>query len=230
MSSFLIILEGSKIAGYVHDVSKVDTNGMLVVTEAKDLEGLSLQQLTDMFNAWTGQSVGKFKIAKGQAVEKVFGVLSGLDLSTLVQLDKEEEAKIDDASKKIEGAPEGVAESNDQSTMTAEGAPEGEAPKPDAPAVTAAPEPTITGPKVRKVRDSKLQRMKAAFLMKEEDGSFKQWTVKELMEKCGTTERITHVYISILRSPTDRFRIGIDKNKETGTFVHTGLSTDPALQ
>jgi hypothetical protein len=82
---------------------------------------------------------------------------------------------------------------------------------------------TLPEVKVRKVRDSKLQRMKASFLTKNEDGTFKEWSVKDLMEKCDTTERITHVYISTLRSPTDRFTMNIVKNKETNLFVYVPI-------
>lgn len=72
----------------------------------------------------------------------------------------------------------------------------------------------------RKVRDSKLQRMAAAFRQQDDaSGAYKQWTIKELMEKCGTTEKITHQYISILRAQNDRFRMNIVKDKEAKTFV-----------
>jgi hypothetical protein len=74
--------------------------------------------------------------------------------------------------------------------------------------------------KKRKVRNSKLQRMKAAFLSKNEDGSYKAWSVKALMETCDTTERITHVYISTLRSPTGRFVMDITKSKDDNLFTY----------
>lgn len=73
-------------------------------------------------------------------------------------------------------------------------------------------------PGERKVRDSKLQRMAAAFREVDGDGSHKLYTIKELMEKCGTTEKITHQYISILRAPSDRFVMNIVKDKEAKTF------------
>lgn len=76
-------------------------------------------------------------------------------------------------------------------------------------------------PGERKVRDSKLQRMAAAFREQDEAGQFKNWTIKELMEKCGTTEKITHQYISILRAKNDRFIMDITKNKEAKTFQYT---------
>jgi len=76
-------------------------------------------------------------------------------------------------------------------------------------------------PGERKVRDSKLQRMAAAFREQDEAGNFKHWTIKELMEKCGTTEKITHQYISILRAKNDRFIMDITKNKEAKTFQYT---------
>lgn len=79
--------------------------------------------------------------------------------------------------------------------------------------------------KVRKVRDSKLQRMAAAFREQDENGQYKVWTVKELMEKCAKgnevlTEKITNQYISVLRAQNDRFVMNIVKNKETGTFQY----------
>ena len=76
---------------------------------------------------------------------------------------------------------------------------------------------------VRKVRDSKLQRMAAAFRETDENGEHKVWTIKELMEKCGKagqplTEKIANQYVSILRAQNDRFVMNIVKNKETGTL------------
>jgi predicted transcriptional regulator len=41
------------------------------------------------------------------------------------------------------------------------------------------------------------------------------------MERCGTTEKITHQYISILRAKNDRFVMDITKNKEAKTFQYT---------
>jgi hypothetical protein len=77
----------------------------------------------------------------------------------------------------------------------------------------------VATPGVRKVRDSKLQRMAGAFRSQDDAGAFKQWSVKELMEKCGTTEKITHQYISILRAKNDRFVMDIVKDKALNTFV-----------
>lgn len=81
----------------------------------------------------------------------------------------------------------------------------------------------------RKVRDSKLQRMAAAF-REVQDGTaeHKLWTIKELMEKCGTTEKITHQYISILRAQNDRFVMNITKNKEAGTYQFQPKTTQAA--
>lgn len=189
MSTFVINTQNASIVGFVQnmEVASDKAGEHLCVNTAKDLEGLSLQQLTDLFNAYSGVApVGKFKVAKDKAAEKVFKLLSGLDTATLVQLDKE-------AEKVVEQQAEVIAQEEAKQAEVQDGA--------------AAP----NGPKVRKIRDSKLQRMKAAFLMKDDNGNFKQWTVKELMEKCGTSERITHVYISILRSPSDRFVMNIEK-------------------
>lgn len=188
MSAFIINAQTSSVVGFVQNIAVASEKAgqeHLVVNVAADLEGLSLQQLTDIYNNISGQpAVGKFKVAKDKAAVKVFNTLTAVDPATLVQLDAEAEKKVEDTAKII--AQEEVA------------------------AAAAAPV-DANGKKIRKVRDSKLQRMKAAFLTTEEDGSYKQWTVKELMEKCGTTERITHVYISILRSPSDRFVMNIEK-------------------
>lgn len=73
---------------------------------------------------------------------------------------------------------------------------------------------------VRKERDSKLQRMKRAFLEQDDDGKYKIWTIKELMEKCIVTEKIAHQYISILRAASDRFVMNIVKDKEAKTFQY----------
>jgi hypothetical protein len=78
-------------------------------------------------------------------------------------------------------------------------------------------------PKVRKVRDSKLQRMAAAFrelvTSGNEKGQPHAWSIQELMERCGTSELQTHVYISILRNPKDRFVMNIMKDTETKRFA-----------
>lgn len=84
---------------------------------------------------------------------------------------------------------------------------------------------TLVDAKGRKVRDSKLQRMAAAFRQQDENGAYRIWTIKELMEKCSKekdplSERIAHVYISILRAQNDRFVMNIVKNKDTGTFQY----------
>jgi hypothetical protein len=185
MSAFIINTNTNAVVGFVQNIAVASEKAgqeHLVVNEAKDLEGLSLQQMTDMYNALSGEApVGKFKVAKSAAATKVFALLSKLDTTTLTQLDAEAEKVVEEKAKEIQ--------------------------QQEVAAATIGPD----GKKVRKVRDSKLQRMKSAFLTTNEDGSYKQWTVKELMEKCGTSERITHVYISILRSPSDRFVLNIEK-------------------
>lgn len=75
----------------------------------------------------------------------------------------------------------------------------------------------VEPPKVRKVRDSKLQRMKLAFLTKDENGHYKLWSINALMDVCDTTEQITRVYISTLRSKKDRFAMNIVKHKVKST-------------
>lgn len=181
MSAFIINIANLAVVGFVQNpaIAAEKAGDNLVVNTAKDLEGLSLQQMTDMVNAWSGEEpIGKFKIAKDKAAARVFALLTSLDTGLLTQLDKEEEQKVETQAKIVAQADAAAA---------------------------------ADGKKPRKERDSKLQRMKHAFLTKNEDGSYKPWTVKELMEKCGTTERITKVYISILRSPTDRFVMSIEK-------------------
>lgn len=186
-ATFILNVAGLAVIGYVQNaaVAKEKAGEHLVVSEAKDLEGLNLQQLTDLFNTFEGgEPIGKFKISKDKAAAKVFAQMQAMDIATLTQLDTGEEAKIE---------------------------------------TQAAAQPA--GPKVRKERDSKLQRMKHAFLEKDDDGNYKQWTVPELMAKCGKqgdpmTERIATVYVSILRSPTDRFIMNIVKNKDTGAFTY----------
>lgn len=188
MSAYIVNTSTMSIVGYVASAAEVSAvENQIVIEKPEDMDGLSLQQLTDLYNTLSKMAKGdehkdvpKFKVAKSQAIEKINGLFEKIDVSQLVQLDKKEEEVVE--NKAAEVTQQEVAD--------------------------AAAEP---GKKVRKVRDSKLQRMKAAFLMKEENGEFKQWTVKELMEKCGTSERITHVYISILRSPSDRFVMNIEK-------------------
>ncbi len=68
----------------------------------------------------------------------------------------------------------------------------------------------------KKVRDSKLQRVAAAFREIDKNGAPKQFTIADLMKKCGVTKNIAHQYISILRSPSDRFVMKIEKTKVEG--------------
>jgi hypothetical protein len=206
MSAFIINLQASTVVGFVQNIAVAGEKGgeHLVINVSKDLEALSGQQLTDLYNALSPDAkITKFKISKDKAAEKVFSLITSLDMSTLVQLDKDEEKVVETKSEEIAAKEEVAA--------------------------------IVDGKKVRKIRDSKLQRMKAAFLSKDESDSFRPWTVKELMEKCGTTERITHVYISILRSPTDRFIMNIEKSganepDKTPTFVYKPKQTNVDAQ
>lgn len=79
----------------------------------------------------------------------------------------------------------------------------------------------VEAAKPRKVRDSKLQRMAKAFKLQEPDGTYKKWTIEELMKHSDTTKRIASVYISILRSTTDRFNMAITKCATNGTYQFT---------
>lgn len=214
MSSFIISVDEARVVGYVEnsEAASDKADGNLIVESASNLEGLSNAQLTNLYNGLTGENRGIFKAAKTDNAQKVFEALMAKDLADLVQLDKAEETKVDEQSQNLETQ---------------------ETPPPEAPPVVeqsqVAEQPPVANgdaPKVRKVRDSKLQRMKACFLEQDENGEYKTWTVKELMERCGKpndpmTERIAHVYISILRSPTDRFVMPISKDKEKGTFKYT---------
>lgn len=194
MSAFIVNTNLNNVVGFVQNpqvAAEKAAENTIVVTSAKDLEALSLQQLTDLYNAWVPskgdeekERITKFKIAKDKAAEKVFAVLATIDLSTLTQLDAQEEKIVEDQSKQV-ASQEAAAK------------------------------------KPRKERDSKLQKMKRAFLEKNEDGTYKRWTIKELMERCGTTERITHVYISILRSRSDRFVMDIDKDQPSKDVAPT---------
>jgi uncharacterized beta-barrel protein YwiB (DUF1934 family) len=174
-STFIIAASGS-ISGVVANVKNVALNDAIAVKKADDMAALSLDTLTAIYNNATGKTVGKFKIGKAAACEKVMAALEAMDVSKLIQLDKQEQAKVDTQAKTV-----------------------------------------AAGTGERKVRDSKLQRMAAAF-REEKDGVYSQWTIKQLMEKCGTTEKITHQYISILRAQNDRFRMNIVKDKEAKTF------------
>lgn len=84
--------------------------------------------------------------------------------------------------------------------------------------------------KQRKVGGSKLQRMKAAFMEQNEDGSYKMWTVPELIKKLvGDIEKaedykkeynVVKVYISVLKSEKDRFVMNIVHDKKAGTYIY----------
>lgn len=187
------------VIGYVQEgnAPRADSPDQFFVTKASDLEALSNSQLTTMFNAITGETKSIFKTAKTQSAEKVYAALTALDISTLVKLDEVEEVKLDKQAETIATA-----------------------------AAVIEVDATPIGPKIRKVRDSKLQRMAAAFRIKDDAGNYKQWTVKELMEVCGKkddpmTSDIAKVYISILRAKNDRFVMNIVKDKDTGAFVYS---------
>jgi hypothetical protein len=177
-ATFIVTTLGA-IVGVVSNPKNIDLGENLAIRKSADMELFSLDQLTAIYNNATGETKGKFKIAKSAAVEKVMATLEKMDVSQLIKLDADQQKKV------VKQAKEKVA------TLV-----DGE----------------------RKVRDSKLQRMAAAF--REVDGKKpKVWTVKELMEQCGTSEKITHQYISILRAPNDRFVMNIIKDKEAKTFM-----------
>jgi hypothetical protein len=194
MFAYIVNSNTMSVVGYVQNVEGVDAKeDQILLNKPEDLHNLTNQQLTDLFNAMVkldkgddAPVVAKFKTAKEQSASRVFKTLEAIDVAKLIQLDKVEEQVVEKQATEV-------------AKQQAEDAAFDEA------------QPSGNGKKIRKVRDSKLQRMKAAFLTKEEAGDFKQWTVKELMERCGTSERITHVYISILRSPSDRFVMNIEK-------------------
>lgn len=188
MSAFIVNTKNLSVAGFVqnNDVANEKAGvDCIAISSSKELEGMSLQQLTDLYNIINVSSeaspISRFKIAKDKAAIKVYAALTAIDMSTLVQLDAEVEKKIEEVSIEIEKKE--VAEV-----------------KFDA-----------NGKKLRKVRDSKMQRMKAMFLTRNEDGTYKQWTIKELMEGSNTSANTTKVYISTFRSATDRFVMSIEK-------------------
>jgi pyruvate/2-oxoacid:ferredoxin oxidoreductase beta subunit len=177
IATFIIATAGS-IVGVVANAKNIDLGTNIAVKKAADLEGLSLVQMTAIYNNATGKTVNKFSVSKAVAAEKTMAALEAMDMTKLVQLDAAETAKVEKKSKEI------------------------------------------VVPGERKERDSKLQRMKRAFMEQDDAGSFKLYTIKELMEKCGTTEKITHQYISILRAASDRFVMNIVKDKDAKTFQY----------
>jgi len=210
MSLFIIDADMTKVIGYVQDqtiaAEKYPKDFCVSSLDTLAAYDFSSAELTSIYNAITGETRNLFKTSKTESMQKVWSALEALDLSALVQLDKIEEAKIEEAALEID-KQEIAASAEIQ------------------PAVDQVP-PVVAGPKVRKVRDSKLQRMAAAFRVKDANGNYKPWTVKELMETCSKenselSERIVHVYLSILRNPKDRFVMPITKDKDTGTFVYT---------
>jgi hypothetical protein len=194
MSAFIINPENMSIVGFVQNaaVAAEKAGSNLVVAQAKDLESLSLQQMTDLYNKYSNKDpIGKLKVSKADAAAKAYGAMfCNVDTTKLVQLDKAEEQVVE--KKASEQAAQAKIDAAD-AAQTAGGA-----------------------KKERKVRDSKLQRMKAAFLQKDEAGNYKIYTIPELIAICGKpndpmSERIANVYISILRSPKDRFIMNIEK-------------------
>ncbi len=82
-------------------------------------------------------------------------------------------------------------------------------------------ESEIKATKPRKIRNSKLQRMATAFKLKNDDGTFKKWSIEELMTQSGVSKKIAGVYISILRSQSDRFRMSIEKDITSGLYSYS---------
>ncbi len=82
-------------------------------------------------------------------------------------------------------------------------------------------EAEIKSAKPRKVRDSKLQRMAQAFKTQNEDGTYKKWSIEELMTQSGVSKKIAGVYISILRSASDRFQMQIEKDVTSGMYSYS---------
>jgi len=76
------------------------------------------------------------------------------------------------------------------------------------------------------VRDSKLQRLSQAFRHQLADGEYKKWTFDELVEIVGN-QMMANMYISILRSEHDRFKMRIVKHD--GCFQYRPLPSLEAL-
>jgi hypothetical protein len=82
--------------------------------------------------------------------------------------------------------------------------------------------------KIRKSRDSKLQRMAAAFRTTLPDGTYKSWSINDLIDACSKQneplkEKVVKVYISVLRSNDGRFKMPIIKSKNGDLFTYTPI-------
>jgi len=98
-TTFIISATGS-ISGIVANVKNIQLNDAIAVKTGKDMEALSLAQLTTIYNNATGKENKKFSIAKDKAIEKVMAALEAMDVTKLVQLDETEQAKLAEAAKK----------------------------------------------------------------------------------------------------------------------------------
>lgn len=161
-SKFFVVANAAVVA-LVAKAPKA-AEGQLVVSAATDLHGMSLGEMTKLYNTVTGEAKGTFKCSKAHAAEKVFAAMQTADFSALVAQDTTTKTKVERKAK--------VKAAN-------------------------------TEPKERKVRDSKLQRMAAAFREQDENGAYKVWTVEQLMEKTGAEFDVVKVYLSVLKRPTD---------------------------
>jgi hypothetical protein len=95
-------------------------------------------------------------------------------------------------------------------------------------------EVAAAGKKARKIRDSKLQRLKALFLQKNEAGEYKSYTIKELMEltakssapEDAVSQGVVNVYLSILRAPKFFFMVIPKETSPEGVTTYTFRPTE----
>lgn len=191
MTAFYIVNTATAtIAGFATSAKHVAPADHIMVSAPEDMAEVSLQDLTNLYNAVTGKTQGKFKIAKLEAAKKVIAAMDeAVKAGTIAKVD---EVKVAKPQAKALTKGDDVTKMSKKAKEVIEGA----------------------EPKVRKVRDSKLQRMAAAFRELKRDGTPRHFTIAELMAKAGTAEPQTHVYISILRNKDDRFVMDIVKTED----------------
>ena len=162
-----------------------------------------------LVNSVKGKSVNGFDLGSNVAVKSAFDLeqFSNAQLATLFNGVTGKTVKTFSTAKSASAAKVFAAlEAVDVSTLV----------RLDAETKAKIEKAAEAGAGVRKVRDSKLQRMAACFRESKKDGTPKQFTIAELIERCSKpddemTDKIAHQYISILRNPSDRFVIKIAK-------------------
>lgn len=189
MTAFYIINPASAtVTGFVTSAKHVAPTNHIMVSAPEDMSEVSLQDMTNLYNSVTGKSQGKFKIAKIEAAKKVIAAMDvATKAGTILNID---EVKASKPKTKVLTKGDDVTKLSKKAKEVIE----------------------ASEPKVRKLRDSKLQRMAAAFREVRRDGSPKLFNAAELMERTDIKkESQVSVYISILRKKTDRFVMDIVK-------------------